>query len=292
MAKCLVGILGATGLVGECLLTNLTQSSWPVVAYSRRPSAYATKGVETHKLPPEPGLQTRAQKPLPYWICVAPIWVLPEYFELLEACNAKLVVALSSTSRFTKENSSDLAERATTHRLAEAETRLQSWAENSGVEWVILRTTLVYGLGRDKNIAEIARFVRCFKFFPFLGTASGMRQPIHVQDLVGACVAVLQKPGVTTNRAYNLSGGESLSYREMVGRVFVAVGLRVRSLTVPLFAFRLVIALLRHLPRYRHWSPAMAERMNSDMVFDHSDALREFDFKPRVFKLSAEDVAA
>jgi hypothetical protein len=34
----------------------------------------------------------------------------------------------------------------------------------------------------------------------------------------------------------------------------------------------------------------MAERMNRDLVFDHSEATRDFGFTPRPFVLSAEDV--
>jgi len=44
------------------------------------------------------------------------------------------------------------------------------------------------------------------------------------------------------------------------------------------------------VPRYRNWSSAMAERMNRDLVFDHSEATRDFGFAPRAFVLSAEDV--
>jgi uncharacterized protein YbjT (DUF2867 family) len=99
----------------------------------------------------------------------------------------------------------------------------------------------------------------------------------------------LQTPGAA-NRAYNLSGGETLAYREMVARVFAALGRPARLVTVPLWAFRLAVAVLRRLPRYRHWSAAMAERMNRDLVFDHADAARDFGFKPRGFALVAEDL--
>jgi nucleoside-diphosphate-sugar epimerase len=154
---------------------------------------------------------------------------------------------------------------------------------------VILRPTLIYGTGRDKNINEIARFVRWFGFFPVLGEAMGLRQPIHAEDVAGACVSALQAPGAA-NRAYNISGGETLSYREMVIRVFDALGRRPRVLTVPLWAFRLAVSLLRFLPRYRHWSAAMAERMNRDLVFDHAEVALDLGFKPRVFALAAEDL--
>ena len=96
---------------------------------------------------------------------------------MLERYGACRVVALSSTSRFTKDDSSDPEEQAIALRLADAEARVQAWAASHGVEWVILRPTLIYGLGRDKNIAEIARFIRRFGFFPLFGKAKGLRQP-------------------------------------------------------------------------------------------------------------------
>jgi len=220
---------------------------------------------------------------------VAPIWVLPDYFSLIEASGARRLVALSSTSRFTKVGSGDTAENAIAVKLAESEARVQAWAEHRGIDWVVLRPTLIYGLGQDKNISEMARFIRRLGFFPLLGAAQGLRQPVHAQDVAAACVAALQAPGAA-NRAYNLSGGEVLSYRAMVARVFAVLGRPVRLITVPLWVFRWAVAMLRCLPRYRHWSAAMAERMSSDLVFDHAEAARDLELKPRGFALTAEDV--
>jgi nucleoside-diphosphate-sugar epimerase len=215
--------------------------------------------------------------------------VLPDYFALIEAAGARRVVVLSSTSRFTKVGSGDMAEQATAAQLIDGEARLQAWAQSRGIEWVILRPTLIYGLGRDKNINEIACFIRRFGFFAVLGEAKGQRQPIHAEDVAGACLAALQGSGVR-NRSYNISGGETLTYREMVARIFTALGRRPRALTVPLWAFRLAVSILRFLPRYRQWSAVMAERMNRDLVFDHTEAVRDLGFKPRAFKLTAEDL--
>ncbi len=116
-----------------------------------------------------------------------------------------------------------------------------------------------------------------------------MRQPIHAEDVAAACVSALQAPDAA-NRAYNISGGETLTYREMVARVFAALGRRPRLLTVPLWVFRLAVSVLPCLPRYRQWSAAMAERMNRDLVFDHTEAARDIGFKPRYFALAAEDL--
>nr|NJM01485.1 NAD(P)-dependent oxidoreductase [Desulfobacula sp.] len=280
-----IGVIGATSLVGEFLLPMLTQSGWRVTAYSRRMAGQAVNGVEWQKF----SSFQRVKKDLPYWICLAPIWVLPEYFTLLKAHGVRRIVVLSSTSRFTKEDSLNPQEQTVAQRLAEAELHVQAWAEKNRVKWVILRTTMIYDFKRDQNITEIARFIRCFGFFPLLGEASGLRQPIHAQDVAGACMAAL-KPIGPDNRAYNLCGGETLSYREMVTRIFTACGLQARFLPVPLWAFRIAVALMCCLPRYRQWSAAMIHRMNKDMVFDNSDAVRDLRFSPRPFRLNRKAV--
>lgn len=283
MAELPVGVLGANSLVGRCLLPMLREVGRPVVSFSRR-VVKTDQGVEWRLLP----CTERVEK-ISQWICVAPIWVLQDYFALMETCSVRRVVALSSTSRFTKVGSGDTADEAIAAKLIEGEARVQAWAENRGIEWVILRPTLIYGLGQDKNIGEIVRFIRRFGFFPVLGKAKGLRQPIHAEDVAAACVAALQAPDVR-NRSYNISGGETLAYRDMVARIFVALRRRPRLLTLPLVVFSLVLRVLRRLPRYRHWSVAMVERMSRDLVFDHSEAARDIGFVPRKFHLVSDDL--
>ncbi len=284
-----LGVIGASSLVGTCLLPLLTRAGRETFAYSRSRDESATDGVKWLKLPVAGGHARLAPSRIEHWICVAPIWVLPEHFDLLEAHGARRIVALSSSSRFTKQDSSVADEQALARRLTEAEEELQTWAARRNMESVILRPTLIYGRGQDKNISEMARFIQRFGFFPLLGKAMGARQPVHAEDVAMACLAALNC-SVAANRAYNISGGETLPYREMVGRVFAALRRRPRLLTIPLAAFTSALALLRCLPRYRHWSAGMAERMNRDLVFDHSDATRDLGFMPRPFHLTPIDL--
>lgn len=287
------GLLGASSLVGRCALPLLINDGRHVFAFSRKAPDCTTEvgltWLHLDKLPSLLAPLPQQEGKIAHWLCLAPIWVLPQYFALLEAYGARRVVVLSSTSRFTKTDSSDPAENAVAERLADGEERLQAWASSKGIEWVILRPTLIYGRGHDKNIAEITRFVRRFGFFPLFGRASGLRQPVHAEDVAAACVAALNAPAAA-NRAYNISGDETLTYREMVCRVFAAMGHRARLLILPLWIFRFAIRLMRLLPRYRHWSAAMAERMNRDLVFEHTDAIRDLNFSPRPFHLAAEDL--
>lgn len=273
-------------MVGCSLLPMLAVAGYRVIAYSRTDRPH-TGQAESRTLA-SAGTGSPADK-IADWVCLAPIWKLPEHFSLLSAHGAERIVALSSTSVFTKQHSSDPAEQQTAAKLAHGESELIAWAEAHDVEWVILRPTLIYGKGQDRNIGEIARFIARFGFFPLFGRANGLRQPVHADDVATACAAALRGRGVR-NRTYELSGAERLSYRDMVARVYSAMGKRARFIHIPLWLFRAAILCLRVLPRYRHWTAAMAERMNTDLVFEHAEAARDFGFSPRPFRLDQGDL--
>ena len=282
-----VGVLGATSLVGEALLPHLASAGWQVTAFSRRAVSLQEESIEWRQLSLSNELST--SELIPFWICVAPIWTLPDHFKLIEASGGRRLVVVSSTSRFTKTDSIDHEEQETAARLVQAEAAVEQWAKARQMEWVILRPTLIYGLGKDKNICEIARFIGRFGFFPLFGAGKGLRQPIHAQDVAAACQAALTVQ-LPDNPAYNISGGETLSYREMVARVFEALGRRQRFVIIPFWAFRLAMFVMRRIPRYRHWSTAMALRMNQNLVFDHEKAAQNLPIDFKKFVLEKRDL--
>lgn len=298
MDKLSAGVLGASSFAGECLLPLLVNAGLEVQVFSRQANKEYQTGNSSniaYRQLDQAAIQNLPSsengKKILYWICLMPIWALPNYFPLMLASGAKRIVALSSTSIFTKPNSPDLAERDVAAKLKEGEQRLVEWAEANQIEWIILRPTMIYGLGRDRNICEIARFILRFGFFPLLGSAQGLRQPVHVEDVAFACFTALQSKRAS-NHAYNLSGGEKLAYRNMVERIFQAMGKPVRFIRIPIWTFRLAIACFRVLPRYRYWSAAMVERMNVDMSFDYLEAARDFGFAPRLFSPDEKDLGS
>ena len=283
-----VGVLGARSLVGECLLPVLLDAGWKVTALSRQSMVSNRPGLEWRQWPTN-GVDVDCS--IGHWISLLPIWILPEFFPLLERCGAQRVVALSSTSRFVKVESSEPWEREQATLLAGGEQHLQDWAESAGKQWLVFRPTLVYGLGRDKNISEMARFIRRFGFFPLFAEGRGLRQPIHASDVAKVCAVAVGNVSAS-NRAYDISGADTLTYRDMVVEVFRGLGRHPRLISVPLWSARLALSLLRLHPRYRHWSVAMLERMGQDLVFDHAQAARDFAFQPKGFVLATEDVPA
>ena len=284
-----IGVLGASSFAGRQTLKQLVAHGYEVIAFSRvRQTDASDVGVIWSQLPDGKSVPTPGG-PIEEWLCFAPIWVMTDFFSLLQASGVRRIVAFSSTSRFTKAagaGSQNPAENALAERLASGEDALSQWAKSQSVDWIVLRPTLIYGLDQDRNLSEIAKFIKKFGFFPLLGAASGKRQPIHVDDVAAAAVAAIQSAR-PCNRAYNISGGEVLTYREMVSRIFLALRKSPRFLHVPLLAFGVGVRCMRVFPRYRHWTVSMAERMNHDQVFTHTEAARDFGFSARPFNFDA-----
>jgi len=283
----IIGVLGATSMVGSCLLNQLALSGRGVIAFSRQSEPEHKGDIEWRKI--ASSTHSNIIEKIPNWICLAPIWVLPDYFQLLENSSVKRIVVLSSTSIFTKMDSLDLADQALARKLMDSEAQLESWAESKGIEWVVVRPTLVYGLGLDKYITEIMRFILRWGFFPILGTGQGLRQPVRVEDVAKACKAVIDS-STCENGAYNLSGAEILSYRDMLTRVFVSMDRKPRLIHFPRWFFQFMLLGLRLLPVFRKWSIGMVDRMSRDMTFDHTDFETAFKLSPQPFVLSEKDL--
>ncbi len=94
---------------------------------------------------------------------------------------------------------------------------------------------MIYGAGRDVNITPLSRLIRRFGFMPLVGGANGLRQPVHAEDLAIAAIAAAASPAAA-NKFYSLPGGETLTYREMIGRIFDGLRLAAPHVPVPGFA--------------------------------------------------------
>jgi nucleoside-diphosphate-sugar epimerase len=276
-------ITGATSIIGRFLLPSLLDAGYEVHGISRR-AAEAVPSNEKLTWHQADISQTEQIPDVNAQILIhlAPLWLLPPLLPVLNTLQLKRVIGFGSTSVFSKAHSTNPAERKVAIRLAEAEEAICRFCSASGMDWTIFRPTLVYDCVRDKNITRIAGFIRRYGFFPLIGKASGLRQPIHAADLAQTCMAALFQP-MAFNKAYNLSGGETLSYRQMVERIFSSLGKPAHFLIAPLWLYRLAIRSAMLLPGKQEITTEMATRMNVDLCFDHTEATSDFGFAPRTF---------
>ena len=281
-------VTGATSLIGYFLLPKLTAANCSVTAISRNPDMSKSLPAGSKWCAADIGVSTLSEERPYTLIHLAPLWLLPDLLQRSSACMPERVIAFSSTSRISKASSSNRYERGISEKLALAEDKIERLAEKRAIPWTIFRPTLIYGAGLDKNISTIARFIQRFGFFPLIGAATGKRMPVHAEDLAVACLSS-QPLKVSYNKTYNLTGGEALSYQEMVERIFDALGKEPRYLHIPRWSLRWLLSALSLVPKYGHLTPEMASRMKHDLVFNASDARSDFDYCPRKFSPTKSD---
>jgi nucleoside-diphosphate-sugar epimerase len=274
-AKCLV--IGATGLVGSFIVAHLVRDGQRPFALSRsqqnRTDADWFQG-DIEK--PE----TLIFPPFETLYCTASAIMLSAALPHLFNPSLKRVVVFSSTSVITKIDSEIVAERENLKKLAEAEQKIAAACEKNNVGWTILRPTLIYAEGRDRNITPLSRLIQRFGFMPLVGGGPGLRQPVHAEDLaIGAIAAASSAAAV--DKFYALPGGETLTYREMIGRIFDGLRLPRRTISIPPFLWKAAFVVAK--PLFPGANAAMGTRMMKDMAFDSTPAAQDFGWKPRMF---------
>ena len=270
-------VIGATGLVGGYLLRHLASRGERPYALSRTPRADAVAEWITGDLEKPDTLNVPAFETL---YCTTDAILLATALSRFFNPALKRVVAFSSTSVITKLDSEVTAEREMLMELANAEQKIVRACEAAKVDWTILRPTLIYAEGYDINITPLSRLIRRFRFMPLVGGANGLRQPVHAEDLAIGALAAAASPAAA-NKFYALPGGETLSYKEMIGRIFDGMKMPRRTIPVPALLWRAAFAVTK--PLFPDANVAMGLRMTKDMTFDATPAITGFGWRARAF---------
>jgi nucleoside-diphosphate-sugar epimerase len=102
-------------------------------------------------------------------------------------------------------------------RRLDAEDRLRAWAQDRGVEWIILRVPGIYGPGKlPLDRLRAGTPVLCEADAPYTNR-------IHGDDLAAICVAAMDSP--LPNTVYNVSDGHPSNMTDYFFRVADAAGL-------------------------------------------------------------------
>lgn len=282
-----IAIVGATSSVGRFLIARFQAGGFAFHAIGRQ-----ARRVERYHVHSFDDSLRRFDPPIREASAVincAPLPIIDRVMAMADCLQAKRIIAFGSTGRFSKSVSSSPIEQDFVSQQIDAERRFDALSRQQGIVWTLFRPTMIYGGGSDLNVAFIGNFIRKFGFFPVPRGARGLRQPVHADDLAGACMAALTRER-TFGRAYNLGGAERLTYPHLVARIFRALDKRPVIVPLPFFAFRLVVRAARKVPRYSFINPDMVDRTLVDLIADNSDAVRDFGYTSRRFFPTVADI--
>ncbi|MEM1411685.1 MAG: hypothetical protein AAGH19_04935 [Pseudomonadota bacterium] len=272
-------VLGASSQVGWFVLPRLLAAGFRVTAVSREPAppAYPELDRLQWTTPDEVRPRLGAYSQL---VSAAPLSLALDYAQAMPAL--QMLAVTSSSSVVSKANSPDEAEQRVSETLRGAEEGLGRLARQRRLPLLILRPTLIYGCGMDRNLTRIASLIQRFGVVPLSTRAGGLRQPIHADDVAQALVAglVAREPRELISP---LCGGDTVDYRGMVRRVFTALGRPPRLLALPPGLLAALLSLLGRLPGGFEASAEMVHRQAVNLVFDDRPAREVLGVRPRRF---------
>ncbi|MBL4671930.1 MAG: NAD-dependent epimerase/dehydratase family protein [Arenicella sp.] len=279
----MIVVTGAKGVDGQPLSERLNELGRLYTSVSRRAGNSSTHLQWDLLQAPSASIERRLSNATALIHC-APIWLLPVHFDVFAKAGINKMVVFSSTSVISKQQTEDASEQQLVTQLSESEDAVKRLCLSRGIRLIILRPPLIYGYGRDQNVSHIAKFITRFGFMVLVGKASGLRQPVHADDLVSLALKAIDSVATENNqqRTYNVAGKDVLSYRQMVARIFQGLKRPVRILSIPLWLFRPALALAAKFSKFSY-TPEMATRMNQDMDYDYSAAVTDLNFSPQGF---------
>ena len=278
-------LTGASSQIGVFALPMLVKAGFRVIAVSRKGKPDAYPCLDQVKWLNESDALDAASD-YQYLLSAGPLQLALKF--LVNSNQFKTAVVFSSSSVETKQQSGNTAERDQIRGMLSLESDLSSISENKGLKLVIFRPTLIYGCGLDTNISRLAEWIRRFGLMPVNGKAEGLRQPVHAQDLATvACTALLSKDDLP--RVMNLPGGDTLSYSDMVSRIFSALGKPVRLWHLPQWLFVFIAGVANAVKLTGGVNSEMIRRQRSDLVFEDRQARALLNYKPRPFAPGPED---
>jgi len=242
-------LTGATGFIGRYLLTALIQAGHDVVPAVRRPG-------ETDRLLPRPCsirvdfnrmtapgdwaphltaidavincagiLQGRPGQSIDAIHARSPIAL----FQACEAAGIRRVIQISAISA---EPEAGTGYAATKHAA-------DAWLAGTGLDWVILRPSLVYAQDAHGGTA-LFRAIAALPFLtPLPGDGRQQFQPIHMDDLTGAVVRILVDPSIR-HVTIDPVGPEPVTLRQLFADLRRWLGYKpVPALPIPMILMRI-----------------------------------------------------
>jgi uncharacterized protein YbjT (DUF2867 family) len=277
-------LLGGTGHTGERLARRLLDAGHEVSVFTRGGKTAIVKALR------ERGALIAAGDITQRWT----LWDALEGKEALVSCihvrhaatcvqacrrlGVQRYIQMSSTRRFTQFPC------ATSRDVIAGEEAVTS----SGLDWTILRATMIFGGRRDANLQRLVEWFRRRRWFPLFGSGANLVQPVFVEDLLDAFMAALQRP-VSHSKAYTLAGPEPITMRRMLTETAQACGVaRPLLIPIPLQPAIAVASLLPKALAKKGLSAEQLQRMAEDKDVDIRDAVRDLDYTPRPFAVAIQ----
>jgi uncharacterized protein YbjT (DUF2867 family) len=270
-------VTGGTGLLGGALLGLLLAEGHEVRCLVRAESLRTSRLdrlriVLVHGDASDAQALSRALSGVDALLHVAGIEYAPQVVEAVRRAKVGRLVVVGSTS----------AHSAYEFRSS-PKLRMEERVRVSGLDYTIVRPSMIYGSELDKNMHRLLGFLDRSPVFPMFGSGENLWQPVYHEDCARGVYEALVRPQAI-GEDYDLPGAEPLTYLELIRTAASALGRKPRIVRLPLEPVRrsLVAAERLRLPL-----PIKSEqvlRIREDKAYPYDKAKKDLDYAPRSFR--------
>ena len=283
-----IGITGAAGLVGQNLIPRLKANGYKdIVAVDKHPVNTAL----LRRLHPDINVIQENLARTNGWqesvsacdvvVCAhAQIGGIDRtaYDENNVFATRRLLDAVKTNSNaYVIHISSSVVESAASDWYTETKEAQERLVIESGIPYVVLRPTLMFGWFDRKHFGWLARFMQRVPIFPIPGNGRYLRQPLYAGDfcdILTSCIT--HRPNKMT---YNISGQEIISYVDIVRAIRDVCGAHAVIVRIPFPIFWLLLRLYAIFDRNPPFTTKQLDALVTPDIFEMIDWPRIFDLK-------------
>jgi len=162
--------------------------------------------------------------------------------------------------------------------------------KKSGMSWLILRPSEVYGQRAGDSINRLIRWVQRYTFVPVVGVGTCKLSPVFIDDVVSAIAASIFNKELE-NETIVLAGPEELTYEALVDRVAVYFGVKRFKLHLPTGLIRFGITAMPKLGM-NILVPDQLSRLLCNKSFGIDLAKEKLGYSPRVLEEGIKNTTA
>lgn len=148
------------------------------------------------------------------------------------------------------------------------------------LEVTIVRPTLVYDGEGGLEFSLFSRHVGRFPLVPLIGDGEAAKRPVHVDDLLDGLTAIAGNPQ-SYGKTYNLSGGETISIRELAALIAARNGWQRAIFGLPVSLCRAGAQLYARATGKGLLAEHTLVGLTQDAALENDGALRDLDYRPR-----------
>ena len=199
--------------------------------------------------------------------------LLENFLSAISRTRAKRAVFISSTTVLLPTRSD----------VKDKKLQSEELIKKSGLDYTILRPTMIYGISGDPNFSKMLEFIKKRGFFIIFGNGENLIQPVYIGDIAEAVTDIVNND-LTHGKIYELAGKKPLKYNDMLNTVRKASGIDFKIFRLPIGPAKAFIYVFGRLSKKLSLTPGQIERMGIDKAYSYKDAEKDFNFSPLPFE--------